>query len=123
MPSTTTFRRGEVIVVNVAFSDASGAKPRPALVVSPESFHRRLPDVIVCPISSQPKYHAQPGAGDHPLRDWRRVGLRSPSTVRVSKLLAVDKTIVKRTLGALSGGDMGRVDAGLQVALGLTSAG
>ena len=122
MPSTTTCRRGDVIVVNVPFSDASGAKPRPALVVSTESFHRRLPDVIVCPISSQPRFHRRPGVGDRPLRDWRRVGLRSPSTVRVAKLLAVDKTIVKRVLGELSGGDMSRVDAGLRVALGLGSA-
>lgn len=38
MPSTTTYRRGQVIVVNVPFSDATGAKPRPALVVSTEAF-------------------------------------------------------------------------------------
>ena len=91
MPSTTTCERGDVIVVNVPFSNHSGVKPRPVLVVSPVAFHRRLPDVIVCPISSQPRYYRRPGPGDHPLAAWQTVGLRHPSTVRVSKLLAVDK--------------------------------
>ncbi len=31
MPSTTTFKRGQVLVVNVLFSNRSGVKPRPAL--------------------------------------------------------------------------------------------
>lgn len=119
MPSTTTFRRGRVIVVNVPFSDASGAKPRPALVVSPETFHRRLPDLLVCPISSQPRFHRHPGVGDHPLRDWRAAGLRHPSTVRVSKLLAMDKQIIKRVLGTLSREDVRRVDTVLRAALGV----
>lgn len=119
MPSTTTFRRGRVIVVNVPFSDASGAKPRPALVVSPETFHRRLPDLLVCPISSQPRFHRHPGVGDHPLRDWRAAGLRHPSTVRVSKLLAVDKQIIRRVLGTLSREDVLRVDTVLRAALGV----
>jgi hypothetical protein len=30
MPSTTTFKRGQLLVVNVPFSDRSGVKPRPA---------------------------------------------------------------------------------------------
>ena len=50
MPSTATFRRGQVVVVNVPFSDRSGVKPRPALVIRAEMFHRPLPDLIVCPI-------------------------------------------------------------------------
>ena len=119
MPSTITFKRGQVIVVNVPFSDRSGVKPRPALVVSPEGFHRNLPAVIACPVSSQSRYYRRPGPGDCPLREWRTVGLRHPSTVRISKLLAVDKQIVKRILGRLSQRDLARVETGLREALGL----
>jgi len=39
MPSTTTYERGRVIVVAVPFSNHSGVKPRPALVVSSAAFH------------------------------------------------------------------------------------
>ena len=109
MPSTTTFRRGQVVVVAVPFSDASGTKRRPALVVSAEAFHRGLTDVLVCPISSQPRYHRTPGTGDCPLRNWRRVGLRHPSTVRVSKLLAVDKQVIGKVIGALVPDDLATI--------------
>lgn len=119
MPATRTYSRGQVVVVNVPFSDASGTKRRPALVVSADAFHRRLPDLIVCPISSEPRYYEHPGGGDHPLKDWRAAGLRYASTARISKLLAVDKHILGRIVGAVSKRDLARVTAGLRVALGL----
>lgn len=119
MPSTTTYDRGQVVVVSVPFSDQSGAKPRPALVVSADAFHRTLLDVIVCPISSQPKYYRRPGRGDHPLRDWKAVGLRHPSTVRISNIVALEKKIIRRVLGTLTRDDLERVESGLRQALDL----
>lgn len=119
MPSTTTYSRGEVVVVSVPFSDASGTKRRPALVLSADAFHRALPDLIVCPISSQPRYYKKPAAGDHPLRDWRAAGLRHPSTARISKVLAVDKRIVQRSLRSVSARDLTRLEAGLRAAFGI----
>jgi mRNA interferase MazF len=85
MRSMTIYNRGEVVVVNVPFSNGTGTKPRPALIISTPSFHGTLPDVIVCPISSQPRYHAKPGPGDCPIREWQALKLRYASTVRVSK--------------------------------------
>jgi mRNA-degrading endonuclease toxin of MazEF toxin-antitoxin module len=96
-------------------------KPRPAVVVSAESFHRTLLDVIVCPISSQSRYYQRPGAGDHPLRHWRGIGLRHPSTARLSNLVAIEKTLIKRSLGPLHSEDLARIDDGLRAALGLSS--
>lgn len=124
MPSTTTSRRGQVrkgqvVVVNVPFSDQTGSKPRPALVVSTERFHRALPDVIVCPISSQPRYHQRPGSGDCPLRNWSTAGLRYPSTVRISNLVSVEKGLIGRVLGTVRGEDLATVDRGLREALDL----
>lgn len=118
-PSTTTYEPGHVVVVEVPYSDLSGVKRRPALVVSAERFHRSLPDLLVCPISSQARWHRSPGPGDCPLADWRRVGLRHPSTIRISKLLAVDKQIITRVLGVLRPDDLARVTGGIQQAFGL----
>lgn len=119
----TTYRRGQVVVVNVPFSDQSGSKPRPAMVVSVEAFHRRLPNVIVCPISSQPAYYRTPGAGDHPLAHWKAAGLRYPSTLRIAKILAVDKTRIRRVLGRVHREDLTRVTAGLGKAFGIETSG
>ena len=119
MASTTTYKRGQVIVVNVPFSDQSGSKPRPALIISTEAFHRHLLDVVACPISSQPRYYQRPGPGDHPLRHWKALGLRYASTVRISNIVAVEKNIIRRVLGMLSQDDLDRVDEGLRQAFGL----
>ena len=121
MPSTTIYRRGQVVVVNVPFTAQTGSKPRPALVVSTEAFHRKLLDVIVCPISSQPRYFERPGPGDHPLESWQAAGLQHSSTVRVSNILAVEKRIIKRVLGRATARDLARVQEGLRQALGVRS--
>ena len=102
----------------VPFSDLSGTKRRPALVVSAGKFHRTLPDLIVCPISSQARFFRTPGPGDRPLGDWRTPGLLRPSTARISKLLAVDKQIVAKALGVLSARDLVAVQAGIREAFG-----
>jgi mRNA-degrading endonuclease toxin of MazEF toxin-antitoxin module len=107
------------VVVNVSFTGQSGSKPRPALVVSVEAFHRKLPDVIVCPISSQPRYYRKPGPGDRPLKHWKAVGLRYASTARISNILAVEKKLIRRVLGTLHAEDLARVELGLREAFGL----
>ena len=119
MPSTITYRHGQVVVVNVPFTGQTGSKPRPALVVSVEAFHQKLLDMIVCPISSQPRYYRKPGPGDHPLIHWKTVGLRHPSTARISNILAVEKKLFKRVLGTLHTEDLTRVENGLREVFGL----
>jgi mRNA interferase MazF len=119
MPSTTTFEHGQVVVVNVPFTGQDGAKPRPAVVASVKSFHRKLLDVIVCPISSQQRFFERPGPGDHPLIHWDEVGLRHPSTARISNVLAVEKRIIRRVLGKLHAEDLAQLDRGLREAFGL----
>jgi mRNA-degrading endonuclease toxin of MazEF toxin-antitoxin module len=107
------------VVVNVPFTGQTGSKPRPALVVSVEAFHQKLPDVIVCPISSQPRYFQKPGPGDRPLKHWKAVGLRYASTTRISNILGVEKKLIKRVLGTLHREDLVRVEHALREAFGL----
>jgi mRNA-degrading endonuclease toxin of MazEF toxin-antitoxin module len=115
----TTYRRGDVVVVNVVFTGHAGSKPRPALVVSADSFHGKLADLVVCPISSQPRFFARPGTGDQPLKHWKAIGLRHPSTVRISNIVAVEKKIIKRVLGAVHADDLAAVEQGLRAAFQL----
>jgi mRNA interferase MazF len=119
MTSTTIYKRGRVVVVEVPFTDGTGGKRRPVLVLSEESFHRQLPDVILCPISSQPRYYQHPGPGDHPLQHWATAGLRHPSTARISHVMAVDKSLIQRQLGMLPADDLRAVERLLRRAFGL----
>ncbi len=121
MPSTTIYKRGQVVVVNVPLTGHKAPKPRPALVVSVDSFHQKLLDVIVCPVSSQPRFFQRPGPGDHPLNHWKAVGLRHPSTVRISNILAVDKKLIKRVLGTIHEQDLADVEQGMRDAFGFQS--
>lgn len=115
----TTCRRGVVVLVSVVFTGQAGSKPRPALVVSADSFHKEVAGRHLCPISSQPRFSAKPGPGDHPLERWKAAGLRHPSTVRVSKPVAVERKVVKRVLGAAHADDLAAVEQKLRTALGL----
>lgn len=53
MPSTTSYKRGDVVLVPFPFTDLSSAKQRPALVVSPDAFNLVREDVLVVAITSQ----------------------------------------------------------------------
>lgn len=44
--------RGELVLAELPFSDASGSKTRPALVVQNDSNNQRLQDVVVALITS-----------------------------------------------------------------------
>jgi mRNA-degrading endonuclease toxin of MazEF toxin-antitoxin module len=109
-------------VVNVPFTGHAGTKPRPALVLSSEAFHRKLPDLIVCPISSQPRFYSRPGVGDRPLRHWKSAGLRHPSTACLSNLMAIEKRLIKRTLAPLHADDLALIEQGLREVFSLDQA-
>lgn len=53
MPSTTRYRRGDIVLVSFPFTDLSSSKRRPALVVSPDPFNERMPDLVLAAITSQ----------------------------------------------------------------------
>lgn len=119
MRSTTTYERGQVVVVNVPFPNQTGSKRRPALIVSTSAFHRTLPDLVICPVSSRPRYYRRPGPGDCRIAGWKHVGLRHPSVVRISNIVAVEKNLIGRPLGRLRKAEWEQVAARLRLAFGL----
>jgi hypothetical protein len=48
---------------------------------------------------------------DVSLTDWAAIGLPRPSTVRVAKLLVIDRRLVQRSLGRLAANDKHAVAA------------
>lgn len=51
--SHTNHAFGEVVLVPFPFSNQSGAKKRPALIVSSSDYNRQRPDVIIMAVTSR----------------------------------------------------------------------
>ena len=112
----TTYKRGNVIIVDIAFSGAVGRKRRPAVVISAHAFNTAGTKLIVAAITSNVSLPLRPG--DTILNDWSTAGLLKPSAVR-GVLATVDKMDIARTLGSLSADDFNRVEQGIADVLGL----
>lgn len=108
-------KRGDVVLVGFVFSDDSGLKVRPAVVLSTATYHRARREVIVAAITSNIKRRR---FGDHPIADWREAGLLYPS-LATAILRTIDRTIVRRKLGVLGDSDLSAIDRTLRATLGL----
>ncbi len=113
----TSYSRGDVILVDIAFSGAIGYKRRPAVVISGDVFNRAGIKLIVTAITSNVSPPFRPG--DTLLDDWKPAGLLQPSAVR-GVLATVDKADVVRELGVLSSKDFVKVEQGIAAILVLS---
>ncbi len=116
MPSTMTWHRGDVVLVPIGFTDQSGAKLRPAVVISSDRYNSHSPDVMIASITSNLAAIHHPG--DHLVQFWKEAGLLLPSLLQ-AKIATVEQSIVKRRLGRLAVDDLATFDRGLRASLGL----
>ena len=113
----TTWRRGDIVLVPVGFTDQSGTKRRPAVVISSDRSNAASPDVMIASITGNLQAVRHPG--DHELVDWQTAGLLRPSLTQ-AKIATVEATVIERRLGSLPVTDLAAVDRGLREALGLS---
>lgn len=100
---SSSFRRGEVLLVDLGFASGVGSKKRPVLVITELDDL----DLLVLPVTSHPAR----GEFDYPLKDWSLAGLKLPSTVRINKFATVSKSAVIKKLGTVQSTDSGEVNA------------
>lgn len=111
----TVYSRGDVVLVGFVFSDESGKKLRPALVVSSPAYHRGRQEVVVAAITSNVRRRL---FGDHLIADWKGAGLLFPSRV-TGIIRTITRTMINRRLGSMPKPDMEAVDGELRRSLGL----
>ncbi|MGD0947858.1 MAG: type II toxin-antitoxin system PemK/MazF family toxin [Candidatus Binatia bacterium] len=111
----TACSRGDVVLVGFVFTDESGRKLRPALVISSPAYQRGRREVVVAAITSNVK---RPLFGDHLIADWRGAGLLFPSLV-TAILRTVKQTMIHRKLGSMTNADLQAVDRELRQSLAL----
>jgi mRNA interferase MazF len=109
MPS---FSRNDVILVAYPFSDRSGVKVRPAVVVSGEHRSRA---VFVVPLTSKTDRMTE---GEFSLADWQGAGLNVTSVAKRG-LYTIHESLVRKRVGQLGADDASRIDESLRQWLGL----
>src|SRR5262245_5692173 len=111
-------KRAEVVLVDWPYSDRSGSKLRPAIVVQADFLNGILDDTVLVQITSTP--HSIPGTElklDPALET--NSGLLHISYAFCPNVLTAEQALIDQTIGFLSDAAMNLIEDCLKVSLGL----
>ena len=109
MPS---YSKNEVVLVRYPFSNLSGSKVRPAVVVNTPHASQ---DVFVVPLTSKVSSLL---TGEFVLAGWNKAGLNVPSAVKRG-LYTLHQALVVKSVGRLSAADANALESSMRDWLGL----
>ena len=102
MAATSRFAFGDVLLVPFPFTDQSGAKKRPAVVLSSARYNAARRDIVIMAITSQVR---QPLAfGEAMVADWQAAGLIKTSVFK-PVFTTLENGLIVRMMGRLSAND------------------
>lgn len=110
------YRQGDIVLVKVIFSEGSGVKKRPALIISSNDYHNHRQEVIIAAVTSNIDRLLP---GDTKIKDWQKSGLKYPSIV-TGIIQTFKVNIIERKLGSLSSVDFLNFQNNLKKSLGLS---
>ena len=113
-------QRGDVVMVDWLFSDRTGSKRRPALVVQADVYNVALDDTILALITGSARRRL--GAAtqleiDIASPHGMQTGLAINSVVQCENLVTVDRQFIQRIRGRLSAAMMQKINGCLKAAL------
>jgi len=111
----TNYKCKDVVLVDVVFSDGSGIKKRPALVVSSDGYHKSRREIMIAAITSNVHRIL---CGDTKIKKWKEAGLIVPSLV-TGIIQTINGKMINRRLGVLEKEDFQNVQKNLNKALEL----
>ena len=103
MVNSSRFSFGDVVLVPFPFTDQSGTKRRPAVVVSSHRYNASRRDIVIMAITSQVRTPL--GFGEAMVGDWQGAGLIKASVLK-PVFTTVEQGLVIRTMGHLSAADI-----------------
>lgn len=104
MPS---YSKGDVILIRYPFSDLSGAKVRPAIVINAPHISQ---DLIIVPLTSRISSLLP---GEFALSDWQSAGLNVASAVKRG-IYTVQQNLCLKMVGKLSNKDLDKLNYSLK---------
>ena len=90
---TASAKFGDIFLCEFPFTDGIQSKLRPSLVL--QDFGE---DVLICRITSVPHNET----GDVKIVAWEKSGLLKPSTIRLCRLVTIEKSLLLRKIGEQS---------------------
>jgi mRNA interferase MazF len=115
MQLMTGYKRGDVVLVRFIFSDETGERQRPAVIVSSDAYHQSRQEAIIAAITSKTDRIL---VGDHLITDWQEAGLLFPS-VATGIVRTIKQGMIAKKLGTMPLPDMKKIEGNLRDALGL----
>ncbi len=106
---------GDIIAVELPFSDMSGSKLRPVLVLSSQEFNMTSGDIIVAKISS--KKHGYWFEMKLTNRDLEIGKLKKTSFVDLGFIITIDQKLVKGKIGRVNEKFMERIKKTLKLVI------
>ncbi len=100
-------RKGDIVLITFPFTDLSGTKLRPAVILIETAF-----DITVCFITTQTQWKE---SSDLLIDPSPLNGLRKQSLIRVNKIATLDKTLAKGLLGKLNESEQIELDNNLKI--------
>ncbi len=100
MKGGTTIRQGEIILIDVPYSDLSKTKKRPVLVVSNKSLNSHSEDFICCGLTSNPKDKINSIIVRE--EDLDKGELKYKSRINPDKVFTLNQKKILRTIGILN---------------------
>src|SRR3989344_3943546 len=99
MSAGTSIEQRSVILVPFPYTDLSGAKKRPALVISSYEFNSRNEDIICCLITSNPEDSQYSIKITN--KDMETGYLEFDSKIKIYRIFTVNKKLIYKILGKL----------------------
>ena len=100
MSAGTSIEQRGIILVPFPYTDLSGAKKRPALVISSAEFNSMQEDLICCLITSNPE--SSPYSIKINNKDMEEGFLEFESKIKPYRVFTINKRLVYKILGRLN---------------------
>ena len=116
-------RRGDVVLTDFPFTDGSGSKIRPALVIQNDRNNQWLNDTILILITSRTSFALTEPTQlyvDVSTPDGAALGLLFNSAVKAEHILTIDHRFIQRVIGSFSSALMQEVNGRVIASLDLT---
>lgn len=115
-------KRGDVVLVDFPYSDQTGSKLRPALIVQADVLNQKLDDTILAVITSSKRRMVGSATQlviDVSTAEGKRTGLQMDSVVQCENLVTRDQRLLRKRLGEIAPSLMSAIDDCLRAALAL----